>query len=178
MRNWASTPIEAADICRIRTFPVSRRRGKLMTPMEGRDTERGERPASLSSGQDRMIRVLIAEDGRLFREALVELIRGRPYLELVGVAEDAARAIELACRHKPDVAVLDVGMPGGGGPEAARGIRSCSPATGIMALSVYEDRESIAQMAQAGAREYVLKGTTSPAQIIAAIQRVSSGPAG
>jgi DNA-binding NarL/FixJ family response regulator len=81
------------------------------------------------------LRLLIADDDALAR-ALIEAIVARDGdLELVGSAEDAERAIELAGEHKPDVAVLDWVMPGGGGETAAREILQRSPDTRIVALT-------------------------------------------
>ena len=66
------------------------------------------------------IRVLVADDEPAVRAALAELIETEDTLELVGTAKDAQEAIELAIRERPDVALLDVKMPAGGGPRAAR----------------------------------------------------------
>ena len=61
-------------------------------------------------------RILIADDDANIREALRELLECEDGLAVVGVAEDAVQAVELAARERPDVAILDVKMPGGGGP--------------------------------------------------------------
>ncbi len=66
------------------------------------------------------IRVLIADDEPQVREALGELVRGDPSLELVGKVGDASRAVDLAGAIQPDVVIVDVRMPEGGGPRAAR----------------------------------------------------------
>lgn len=84
--------------------------------------------------------MIIADDDALAR-ALIEAIVARDRdLELVGSAEDADRAIELANEHQPDVAVLDWVMPGGGGEAAAREIRRGSPETKIVALTTPDTR--------------------------------------
>ena len=118
--------------------------------------------------------VLIADDQAEVREALELLVSSEPTFELVGLADDAERAIELARRHRPDVALVDFKMPGGGGPRAAREIRSCSPATRVVALSAYGDRNSVFQMLRAGAVGYLVKGA-SAAEIHAAIARSAQG---
>jgi len=116
------------------------------------------------------IRVLIAEDAPAVRRALAALLEAEPSVRLVGAAEDAVEAIELARRELPDVAVIDVKMPGGGGPRAARDILRHSPATTVIALSAYADQTSVLEMLAAGAVDYLLKGT--PAQdILSAICR-------
>jgi DNA-binding NarL/FixJ family response regulator len=81
------------------------------------------------------LRLLIADDDALARALIEAIVERDRELELVGSAEDVARAIELASQHKPDVAVLDWVMPGGGGEAAARQIQLCSPGTKIVALT-------------------------------------------
>jgi EAL domain-containing protein (putative c-di-GMP-specific phosphodiesterase class I)/AmiR/NasT family two-component response regulator len=121
------------------------------------------------------IRVLIADDDASVRKVLEDLVQADPGLSLIGSAEDADGAVALACRHRPDVAILDVKMHGGG-PDAARRILAGSPATWIIALSAYEDDASVRQMIAAGARSYVVKGVGA-SELIAAIYRSFDGAA-
>ena len=81
------------------------------------------------------LRLIIADDDALARALIEAIVERDRELELVGSAEDAERAIELAGEHQPDVAVLDWVMPGGGGETAAREILQCSPGTRIVALT-------------------------------------------
>jgi DNA-binding NarL/FixJ family response regulator len=104
------------------------------------------------------VKVLVAEDSAVLREALADLIQDEPGLELVGVAIDAEEAIIMAGVYQPEVAVLDVKMPGGGGSHAASGIGRVSPATRVLAFSAYEDRDSVEEMLAAGAVGYLVKG--------------------
>ncbi len=120
------------------------------------------------------IRVLIAEDEPGVRRALSELITDEASLELVGAAGNAVQAVELAQAHRPDIALVDVKMPGGGGPRAATGIRSSSPQTRVLALSAYDDRDSVLEMLRAGAVGYLVKGS-SPRQIVDAIRATARG---
>jgi EAL domain-containing protein (putative c-di-GMP-specific phosphodiesterase class I)/CheY-like chemotaxis protein len=120
------------------------------------------------------IRVLLAEDKVTFRRAMGDLISGEPTLELAGAAGDAQEAIDLAERIRPDVALVDVKMPAGGGPRATREIRRRSPNTRIIALSAYEDRGIVLEMLQAGAVGYLVKGTAAE-EIIQAIHRADQG---
>ncbi len=113
------------------------------------------------------IRTLIADDDAEVRSVLIDIIERADSLELVGVAEDAQQAIELAGRQRPDVALLDVKMPGGG-PRAAREIRASSPKTAIIALSAHEDARSVQEMLAAGAYNDLTKGT-SPQELVEAI---------
>jgi signal transduction histidine kinase len=122
------------------------------------------------------IRVLIAEDEPTVREALGELIEGEVALRLVGAAADADEAIQLAREHRPDVALLDVKMPAGGGPRAAREIRAACPDTRVVALSAYEDRATVLEMLRAGASGYLVKGTPA-VEVVEAIRRSTRGQA-
>ena len=109
------------------------------------------------------IRVLIADDEAALRHAMGELVQAEPGMELAGSAADAAEAAALARETRPDVAVLDVRMPGGG-LEATRLIAEASPDTAVLALSAYEDRATVIAMLQAGAVGYLVKGA-SPDEI-------------
>ena len=119
-------------------------------------------------------RILIADDDANIRDALRELLESEDGLEVVAVAVDAVDAVEAAAREHPDVAILDVKMPGGGGPYAARGILAECPQTRIVALSAYGDRASILEMLTAGAAAYLVKGSM-PDEVTQTIQRVLRG---
>jgi DNA-binding NarL/FixJ family response regulator len=104
------------------------------------------------------LRLIIADDDALARALIEAIVERDAELELVGSAEDAERAIELAGEHQPDVAVLDWVMPGGGGPAAARGIRGRSPDTKIVALTPADAPDAEADSLRAGARTSLVKG--------------------
>lgn len=116
------------------------------------------------------IRVLIADDEQSIREVLSDLIHREPGLELVGTAGDADEAVDLARKTKPDVALLDVRMPKGGGPGAAKGIRIASPETSLIAFSAHDDASSVLAMLDGGVQTYVAKDSP-PDQLIEAIRR-------
>src|SRR5918998_1819535 len=97
------------------------------------------------------IRVMIADDESELRVALSDLLSHEDELELVGAAADADEAIAVALDRHPDVVVLDVKMPAGGGPRAAPEILRASPSTRVLALSAHEDRTTILEMFRAGA---------------------------
>lgn len=120
------------------------------------------------------IRVLIAEDEPEVRDALVELLSAEESVEVVAAAGDAEEAIALAQEHLPDVAVLDVRMPGGGGPRAAREIRARSPGTRLVALSAFGDRGTVLEMLRAGAVGYLVKGVPTD-EVLDAIHRAARG---
>lgn len=121
------------------------------------------------------IRVLIAEDESDVREALIALIRSESHLELIGAAASAEEAILLATRERPEVALLDVHMPGGGA-SASRAIKIGSPDTKILALSGFGDRAIVLEMLGAGADGYLVKGD-APGSILRAIQLAAAGHA-
>ena len=122
------------------------------------------------------IRILIADDEPAIREALSDLFASEESLEVVGVATNADEAIELARIHHPDVVLVDVKMPGGGGSRAAREIIAADPHTRVVALSAHEDRGSVMDMLRAGVIGYVVKG--SPAEeILETVRRSMLGQA-
>jgi EAL domain-containing protein (putative c-di-GMP-specific phosphodiesterase class I)/CheY-like chemotaxis protein len=114
-------------------------------------------------------RVLIADDDLELRSALAEVLSGEPTLQVIGIATDAESAIELACKERPDIALVDVKMPRGGGLRVLGEVSVCSPETRIIVLSAYEDRSTVLEMLRAGAVGYLVKGT-SPEQIVEAIE--------
>jgi len=117
--------------------------------------------------------VLIADDDPTLRRVLVELFREQPDLEVAGEARTAQEAAELAERLKPDLALLDVRMPGGGGAAAAREIAGRSPGTRIVAYSGHDDAGHVREMLRAGAVAYAVKdGTTT--ELFAAIRTAAA----
>ncbi len=116
------------------------------------------------------IRVMVAEDEFPVREAIVGLIEDGDGIRVVATARDADEAIARALEARPDVALLDVRMPGGGGVRAAREILRRLPQVGVIALSAYRDRESVLEMLRAGATSYVTKDA-DPEELVDAIRR-------
>lgn len=121
------------------------------------------------------IRVLIAEDEPLIRDLVVEIVREEPDMALAAAVANADEAIAVAREARPEIALLDVRMPGGGGPRAAREIRKASPGTRIVVLSALGDRTTVDEMLRAGAVSYLLKGTPVD-EITEAIRRVAREP--
>lgn len=119
------------------------------------------------------LRVLICDDDPMIREALRQVLEAEADLAVVAVAADAEEAIALARTHGPGVAVLDVRMPGGGGPRAAREIRRLSPTTRMMAFSAYGDTAALEEMRLFGITEYVEKGAPNT-EIVATIRRLGT----
>ncbi len=107
------------------------------------------------------------------REALADLVRTDPRLELVGAAADAREAAEMAAQTRPDVALVDVRMPGGG-VQAVQAIRTRSPRTQIVALSASGTPADVLEMLRAGAAGYLVKGM-APGDVLDALHRVAAG---
>ena len=103
------------------------------------------------------LRILIADDHAVVRAGLRALLESRSGWEVVAEASDGREAVDKASKLKPDVAVLDIGMPLLNGVEATRRIRSASPATEILILTMHESDDLVHQVIQAGARSYILK---------------------
>src|SRR5689334_588867 len=103
------------------------------------------------------IRVLVVDDMALTRTMLREALDLAGGFDVVGEAGDGQRAVQVAEELHPDVVLMDVRMPLGGGVQAAREITSRSPGTRIVALTWIEDPQTVREMIAAGAMGYVLK---------------------
>lgn len=101
--------------------------------------------------------MIVADDHPLFRDGVVTTLDAADGIDVVGEADDAASAIKLAGDLLPDVALLDVAMPGGG-LQAAREIARTCPSTRIVMLTVSEDEDNLMAAMKSGAKGYVLKG--------------------
>jgi DNA-binding NarL/FixJ family response regulator len=103
------------------------------------------------------IRIMVVDDHPLILDGLVATLSADEELEVVATAVDAPSAVRSASHHRPDLALLDVAMPGGG-IEAARLIGEASPATRVVMLTSSENEDDLLAAMEAGARGYVLKG--------------------
>jgi DNA-binding NarL/FixJ family response regulator len=122
------------------------------------------------------IRLLIAEDERLTREALARLLDMEEDLEVVGRAPNGRVAVELARQLLPDVLLTDIQMPEMNGIEATRRIKQEMPNVGIVILTIYHDDANVFEAIKAGAQGYVLKDSP-PEETVAAIRAVARGEA-
>ena len=118
--------------------------------------------------------MLVADDETMVVDVLRALIGSDPSLRFVGAAHDAERAIDLVIEEQPDVVLLDVRMPGGGGMRATREIAERSPSTKIIGLSAHRDADVVIGMIAAGAHGYVPKGDPTE-KILRTIHRVAGG---
>ena len=108
--------------------------------------------------QDRVtVKLLIADDERLFRQSLRRLLDSEQEFEVVAEAGDGQEAVLRAKDTKPDIALLDVRMPKMDGIKAARLIRNMAPRTRVLMLSIHEEDEMIISALRAGASGYILK---------------------
>lgn len=122
------------------------------------------------------VRIMIADDHPLVRSGLRALLERDGEFQVIAEAADGYEAIDLAVLHKPDVILLDVGMPRLSGPDAAQSISQKLPAARIVMLSMHSDEAYVLRALKAGARGYLLKA--SPEQdVIAAIRAVAAGNA-
>lgn len=121
------------------------------------------------------LRILIADDHVLVREGIRNFLDTEPDLEIVGEAGDAEGAIALARTRAPNVALLDLRMPGGG-VEATRRIREVAPGAQVVILSSFEDDEGVRGAIEAGAISYVLKDIGAEA-LAETIRRAARGEA-
>jgi DNA-binding NarL/FixJ family response regulator len=97
-------------------------------------------------------------------------------VEVIGEADEAAAAVELICERVPDVVLLDVHLPGGGGLAVLRGVLSDHPGIQFLALSVSDAPEDVIDVIRAGARGYVTKTISGP-ELLQAVYRVAAGDA-
>ena len=121
-----------------------------------------------------MIRVVVVDDHTIVRNGLVQLLDGDPGIEVVGAAGDGEAAIALCVDQTPDVALMDLSMPGMGGVEATRTIVQRTPGVQVVVLTSFMDRENVVQALAAGAVGYLLKDA-EPEDVIRAIHSAARG---
>jgi two-component system response regulator NreC len=122
----------------------------------------------------RKTRILLADDHKLMRSGLKALIEQQPDLTVVGEADDGRQAVALAASLKPDLLVMDIGMPNLNGIEAARQITQANPGTAIVILSMHSDESYVLRALKAGAKGYLLKDSAE-SDLIRAVHAVAGG---
>lgn len=120
------------------------------------------------------LRIFIADDHAIVREGLRSLVDAQPGMRVVGEAGDGQGAFQGIVELCPDVAVMDISMPGWSGPEATGRLRETCPEVVVIALTVHEDESYLRGLLEAGARGYVLKRSAT-ADLIHAIRTVAAG---
>jgi DNA-binding NarL/FixJ family response regulator len=120
------------------------------------------------------IRVFLVDDHRLFLSGVESELEGS--VDVVGTSADVDDAIEQIRKTRPDVALVDVHMPGGGGATVVGSVLETNPDIRVLALSASDAAEDVIAMIRAGARGYVTK-TIGPAELVAAVKKVHGGDA-
>lgn len=120
------------------------------------------------------IKVLIADDHQLFREGLANLLSSAPDIEVIDQAKDGKEAVSKAIQLKPDIVLIDIGMPHMNGIEATRLLKEKNATLKIIAVSMHSDKQYVKGILEAGADGYLLKNCTYQ-QLTDAIYSVMSG---
>jgi len=120
------------------------------------------------------LRVLLADDHQMFREALCNLLQSRPDVEVVAQTGDGLQVLGLARVCAPHIVCMDIGMPGMNGVEVTRALRAALPDVKVIALSAYTDQRYVMDMLAAGAGGYVTKAEASD-ELLRAIEVVQRG---
>lgn len=122
----------------------------------------------------KQITVLVVDDHPLMRAGIIATIGVQSDMTVIAEAGNALDAIQLASRHRPDITLMDLRLPGASGVEAIRAIRSSVPGTRFVILTTYEGDEDIHQAFEAGAQGYVIKGMSHEV-LLDAIRKVHRG---
>ncbi len=120
------------------------------------------------------IRILLAEDHTIVRQGLCALLENQDDLEVVGEANDGYEALEQAKLLKPDIVIIDLGMPGLNGIDAIIAIRQHIPSIRILVLSMHSGEEYVRPAIRAGAQGYLIKGADL-ADLVKAVQAIMKG---
>ncbi len=122
------------------------------------------------------MRILVADDHGIVRAGIKLLLERQPDLEVVAEAADGVEAVEQALSSRPDLCILDVGMPRITGLQAAREIRSHLPGARVLMLSMHDDEHYLFEALKAGASGYVLKREADQ-DLVEAVRAVGRGEA-
>lgn len=118
--------------------------------------------------------IILADDHQVLREALRILLEMQPDLQVIAETGDGLEAAQLTERHKPDILIVDMMMPGLSGLEVARRTKRVSPATRVIVLSMHDTEGYVAESLQVGVSGYVLKKNSSQ-ELVFAIRRALEG---
>ena len=122
------------------------------------------------------LRILLVDDDEVVRMGLRAFIEAEDDLQVVGEASTGPQAVELAAVHNPDIVMMDVRMPQGGGVDACRELRNHNPGIGVIMLTSYEDDEALFNSIMAGAAGYLMKGVPAK-DLVQSIRDVGDGRA-
>ncbi len=124
--------------------------------------------------EQRKIRVFLVDDHTVVRRGIAHVVQDEADMEVVGEAGDGAEALEAVTALRPDVVLMDIGMPGISGIDAARHIIRAVPEVRVLFLTVYDQDDFLFRALQVGATGYVLKGAEVD-ELLQAIRTVYSG---
>lgn len=122
------------------------------------------------------IRVLVVDDHPVFRDGMRSLLKSTPGMIIAGEAESGPEAVEMATELRPDIVLMDIGLPEMNGIEATRAMVAACPTARVLVLTMYEEPDSVFSALRAGARGYLLKDARSD-EIVRAIQAIAQGEA-
>jgi two-component system response regulator NreC len=120
------------------------------------------------------IRILLADDHTLFRQGMKTLLAAETDMEVAGEASNGMEAAEKAAQLRPDVVLMDIGMPGPSSFEITRQIKRNRPETKVLFLTMYDDEDYLVEGMEVGASGYVLKDSPA-AQLVSAVRDVCRG---
>src|SRR5271165_5378346 len=120
-----------------------------------------------------MLRILIADDHEVARKGIRSLLEGQPGWEVCGEARDGREAVEGALTLKPDVLLLDIGMPNLNGLDATRQILATNPEARILILTVHDAEQVVREVLAAGARGFLLKSDAGR-DLVAAVEALQN----
>jgi DNA-binding NarL/FixJ family response regulator len=121
-----------------------------------------------------VIRILIVDDHVMFREGLKQILAKHSDMRVVDEAGSGQEAMERVLRHKLDVVLLDISLPGRSGPELLSEIKKNKPDLAVLVLSMHPEDQYAIRMMKAGALGYMTK-ESAPEELISAIRKVSTG---
>lgn len=121
-----------------------------------------------------MTRIILADDHVMVRQGLRSIVSREPDMEVIGEADDGRACLELVEQAKPDIVIIDVGMPHLNGIDATRRIVQRFPRVKVVALSMHTDKQFVLEMFQAGASAYVTKDAAAD-ELTRAVRAVASG---
>lgn len=125
-------------------------------------------------GQERVgsvIRIVVVDDHTLFRDGLREILEAEEGFAVVGEAGTHSQAVRVAAETQPDVALLDVGLPGSGATRTVRQLLQATPRTRVIMVSVDDEPRTVQELLAAGVRGYLLKSATRQ-ELVAAVRSV------
>jgi len=120
------------------------------------------------------IKILIADDHAVVREGTRQILDQEADLDVVAEAADGAEAVKLAGSSRPDVAIIDIAMPGVDGIEATRQIKALYPTVAVLILTAYDDDQFVFGLLEAGAAGYLLKSVRGR-ELVEAVRQVHAG---